>query len=273
MKTRKLVLMICLGLLVAGGHAGAPEGRVVAEDFCNIRNTTFKSGEQLSYVVYYSLVGLYVNAGNATVTVVPERLNNKPIYHIIGEGKTNNSYDWISRVNDRFESYIDTATMQPIKFTRKIEEGNHRKFETIAFNRSANTVVTNEGVYKVPPCIQDVVSSLYYARNINFDKYKPGDKISFNMFLDGEIFNMYIRYMGKETVKTRYGKFRAIHFKPLLIKGTVFEGGEKMHVWVSDDGNKIPLRVESPLAVGSIKVDMMSYRNLRYPLTSLRNLR
>jgi Protein of unknown function (DUF3108) len=74
--------------------------------------------------------------------------------------------------------------------------------------------------------------------------------------------------MGKETVKTRYGKFKAILLKPMLIKGTIFEGGEKMNVWVSDDQNHIPLRIESPISVGSVKVDMMGYQNLRYPLTS-----
>lgn len=93
------------------------------------------------------------------------------------------------------------------------------------------------------------------------------------MFLDKELFSMYIRYMGKETIKTKYGKFRTIKFKPLLIKGSIFEGGEKMTVWVSDDNNKIPVRIESPISVGSIKVDMMSYRNLRHPLSSLVDVR
>lgn len=93
------------------------------------------------------------------------------------------------------------------------------------------------------------------------------------MFLDDEVYNLYIRYMGKEIIKTRYGKFRAIKFKPMLIKGTIFEGGEKMAVWVSDDPNHIPLRIESPITVGSVKVDMMSYKNLRYPISSLLSVR
>ena len=84
---------------------------------------------------------------------------------------------------------------------------------------------------------------------------------------------MYIRYLGKDNIKTKYGKFRAIKFKPLLIKGTIFEGGENMTVWVSDDRNRIPVRVESPISVGSVKVDMISYRNLRYPLSSLKSVR
>ena len=110
--------------------------------------------------------------------------------------------------------------------------------------------------------------AIYYLRNIDFNKYKPEEKIPFNLFLDNQVYNVYIKYLGKETVKTQYGTFNAIKFKPLLLKGTIFEGGEKMTVWVSDDPNHIPLRIESPIVVGSVKVDMMQYRNLRYPLTS-----
>jgi hypothetical protein len=93
------------------------------------------------------------------------------------------------------------------------------------------------------------------------------------MFLDNEVYELYIRYMGKETVKTKYGKFKAIKFKPLLVKGTIFSGGEKMTVWVSDDANHVPIRIESPIVVGTIKIDMMAYKNLRYPLSSLVSFR
>jgi hypothetical protein len=132
--------------------------------------------------------------------------------------------------------------------------------------------VTSEGVYKVPSCIQDVLSAIFYVRNLDFNHYKPGDKVPFDMFLDRQVYHLYVRYLGKETIRTKYAKFRAIKFKPLLVKGTMFEGGEKMTVWVSDDPNHIALRVESPITVGSVKVDMSYYRNLRYPLSSLVDL-
>jgi hypothetical protein len=242
------------------------------DDFCSIRNNSFRAGENISLIVFYNALGIYINAGTANFTVTTERFNNKPVYHTVGTGVTNSKYDFIFKVRDRYESYIDTATLQPYKFIRNVDEGGYKKYENITFNRNSNTALSTEGVYKVPHCIQDVVSSMYYSRNIDFNKYKPGDKIPFSIFLDNEVYNMYIRYQGKETVKTRYGKFRAIVFKPLLVKGTLFEGGEKMTVYVSDDANKVPLRIESPLLVGSVKVDLMSYQNLRYPLTSLISL-
>lgn len=243
------------------------------DDFCGLRNNSFRAGERISLIIYYNALGLYINAGTANITVSSERLFNKPVYHITGTGSTNSKYDWIFKVRDQYETYIDTVTLQPYKFIRNVDEGGYKKYENITFNQAANTAITTQGVFKVPNCIQDVVSSVYYARNIDFNQYKPGDKIPFYMFLDNEVYSMYIRYEGKVTVKTRYGKFRAIKFKPLLLKGTIFEGGERMTVYVSDDQNKIPLRIESPLLVGSVKVDMMSYDNLRYTLTSLINFR
>ncbi len=243
------------------------------DDSCSLRNRAYLAGEELTFSVYYAVAGIYVNAGAAVFSNTLERINGKPVYHITGEGKTNSSYDWIYSVRDKYESYVDTANMLPLKFVRNVHEGDYKKYENISFNRVANSAITNKGVYKVPTCVQDVLSAMYYARNINFDNYKAGDRIPFSLFLDNEVFNMYVRYLGKETIKTRYGKFNAIKFKPLLLKGTLFEGGEKMTVWVSDDANHIPVRVESPITVGSVKVDMMGYKNLRYPLSALRHLR
>lgn len=262
---KTILLFICSFVLITRLDAD--------NEMCKIRNVSFQNGESITFKVFYTLAGMYIGAGEANFQVGLTNLNNKPVYHAIGDGKTYSFYDSFFKVRDKYESYIDTASLQPYKFVRNVYEGGYTKYQTVNFDRSAKKAVTNYGTFTVPECVQDVVSSIYYARNINFNKYKAGDKIPFSMFLDDETYNLYIRYMGKETIKTKYGKFKAIKFKPLLVKGTIFEGGEKMTVWVSDDGNKIPLRIESPISVGSVKVDMMSYRNLRYPLSSLVSVR
>ncbi len=242
-------------------------------EFCGIKNTSFSAGEVVNMTVYYSTLGAYIGAGEATFTTTLERFNGKTVYHAVGVGKTFPFFDNFFKVRDRYESYIDTATLKPFKFIRNVDEGGHKIYNNVTFNQTANTAVSTNGVFKITDCMQDVVSAVYYARNINFEKYKTGDKIPFDMFLDDEIYHLYIRLMGREKIKTKYGKFKAIKFKPLLIKGTIFEGGENMTVWVSDDPNHLLLRVESPITVGSIKVDMMGYQNLRYPLSSLISFR
>lgn len=239
------------------------------EDFCGgIRNTAFQAGEVLKYKVSYSLA-INVGAGEATFTTTLEKFNGKDVYHVIGEGKTYGFYDKFFKVRDRYESYIDTATLQPYKFVRNVNEGGYKTYENVTFMKATNTAITTQGVYAIPSCIQDVLSAIFYARNINFSHLKPGDKIFFDMFLDRQVNHLYVRYLGKETIRTSYGKFRTIKFKPLLVKGTMFEGGEKMTVWVTDDPNHIAVRVESPVSVGNVKVDMIDNHNLRYPLNSL----
>lgn len=238
------------------------------DDFCGVKNTAFQSGENITYHIYYTLAGIYVMGGEASFNVTIEQLGGRPVYHVIGQGKTNSFFDGFFKVRDRYESYIDTASLQPLKFIRKIEEGKFKKSETVKFNKDANTATSANGTYEVSNCVQDVMSTVYYARNINFNKYKINDKIPFDLFVDDEIYHLYIRYLGKEKVRTKFGKFNAIKFKPLLVKGNSFAGGEQMTVWVTDDVNHLPIRIESGISVGSIKVDMMNYRGLRHTMSA-----
>lgn len=240
-------------------------------DFCSIRNNSFQAGESITFKVYYNLGKMYVGAGEAVFNTNLDKYAGRDVFHIVGDGKTFKAYDWIFKVRDKYETYLDTATMQPLKFIRNVNEGGYKIYNNVVFNQASHQATSTNGTFPVPPCVQDVISAIYYARNIDFSKYNVGDKIPFAMFLDDQVYNIYIRYLGIEEVNTKFGKFRAVKFKPLLIKGTIFEGGEKMTVWVSDDNNKVPLRVESPISVGNIVVDMVNYSNLRYPFSSLLN--
>jgi hypothetical protein len=242
------------------------------DGFCGVRNFSFQAGEVITFKVFYTLANVFVGAGEAVFNNTIEHLNGKTVYHLVGEGKTYGFYDKFYKVRDRYESFVDTSTLEPYKFIRNINEGGYKKYENITFNKTANTAITTDGVYKVPGCVQDVVSSMLHARCVDYSHLQPNDKIPFDMFLDNTVYSIYIRYLGRETVRTKYGKFRAIKIKPLLVKGTIFEGGERMTVWLSDDANHIPLRVESPISVGSVKVDMILYRNLRFPMSSLVDL-
>lgn len=238
-------------------------------DFCSARNISFNEGERLRYKVYYNMGRIWVGAGEANFSVNLETMNGRQVYHVVGDGKTLKSYEWFYKVRDKYESYIDTETLLPVKFIRNVDEGGFRIYNNVSFNQAAGQATSTKGVYKVPRCIQDVLSSIYYARNIDFNSYKPGDKIPFSMFLDDQVYDLFIRYLGKEKITTKYGTFNTIRFSPLLIEGTIFKGGEKMTVWVTDDANHIPVRVDSPILVGSIKVDLMGFEKVRNPMTAL----
>ena len=235
----------------------------------NIKNNSFDEGEHLTFKVFYNMGFIWINSGNAEFTVSGESINGHDAYHVTGVGKTASSFEWFYKVKDRYETYIDKETLLPVKFVRDVNEGGMKINTDVIFNQPKGEAVSNKKSYMIPRNTQDVLSAIYYARNINYNNYKPGDKIPFSMFLDNQVYNLYIKYGGKEKITTRMGTFNAIKIVPLLIEGTIFKGGEKMTVWVSDDENHIPLRVESPILVGSVKVDLMSYEHLRNPFDGM----
>jgi len=227
------------------------------------QNYAFRAGEHIEYSVGYSVIGIFLPAGSASFTTIKTDTAN--VFHFVGEGATNKRYDWIFKVRDRYESYYDAKKMIPLKSVRTVSEGKYKKYEETIFDHKNNTATTKKGAFKIPADIQDVISVVYQSRNLNFSNYKAGDKIAFNLFLGSEIYNMYIKYIGKETVKTKYGNIKTIKLMPLLLKGNVFKGGEDMTVWITDDNNHLPVKIESQLSVGSIKVNLSSYQNLQYP--------
>ncbi len=241
---------------------------ISAGDFCGTKNTAFKVGETITFKGYYHWGAMNIGAGEATFTTLFERYNNKPVYHVIGAGASYKKYDYFFKVRDKYETYIDTNTMLPLKFVRNVSEGNFKLYDNVLFNHAAGNAVSPKGVSKITPCTQDVLSAVYYARNLNYRSFKIGDKIPFTMFIDDVSYPLYIKYMGVENIKIGLGTFNAIKFKPLLIKGTMFKGGEQMTCWVTNDANRIPLRIESAISVGNLRCDVIKIVNPRHPLTS-----
>ncbi len=237
-------------------------------NFCGTKNTSFKAGESITYKIYYHFGKMNASAGEVTFSTKLDSYQGKTVYHVIGDGKTYKSYDWFFKVRDVYESFIDTATLLPLKFVRNVHEGSYTAFNNVQFNHNTNKAVSTRGVYPIKDCTQDVLSMIFYARNIDYNKYKPLDKIPFTMYLDDESFDLSIKYIGKEKIKIGQGLFKAIKFQPQLIKGTLFKEDEKMIVWVTDDANHIPLRIESEITVGAIRADVINFKNVRNEMSS-----
>jgi hypothetical protein len=216
------------------------------------------------------VIGLYVNAGDAQFTVTPSKWEGESALVLTATGNSNRRYDWIFKVRDKYESIVDTKSLLPYFFSRSINEGSFHQKQTLSFNQKVNEVTTQKGEsFKTADCTFDVISIIYAARNLDFKNLQVNEKVYLSFFLDKELFPSYFKYLGKEVVQTKFGKFKAIKIAPLLVKGTMFEGGERMTIWVTDDDNHIPIRIETPIIIGSIKVDMKSYEGLRHPLTAM----
>ena len=240
------------------------------KELCSQSNTSFNTGEKITYTIFYNVIGLYVNAGEAQFTIKPTKWEGEAAFAFTATGHSNRRYDWIFKVRDKYESIVDSKTLLPYFFSRSINEGSFHQNQTLTFNQKSKEVTTQKGLsFKAADCTFDVISAVYAVRNLDFSNLQVNEKVYLNFFLDNELFPSYFKYLGKEIIQTRFGKFNAIKIAPLLVKGSMFEGGERMTIWVTDDENHIPIRIETPIIVGSIKVDMKSYEGLRHPLTAM----
>ena len=157
--------------------------------------------------------------------------------------------------------------MIPWVFKRRVDEGGFKINQDYTFFQHKNKVENEKGkTFDVPNMVQDMISSFYYARTLDFDNAKKGDTFSVDIFLDDEIFPTKIKYLGKEVIRTRKGKFRCHKFEPVVEQGRVFKDDDALTVWITADGNKIPIMAKAKIQVGIVKMHLVKWDNLANPM-------
>jgi hypothetical protein len=241
---------------------------ITTVSFDSPNEDSYGVGEWFKFRIHYGIV----NAGYATLEVKDAVSNNKKTFHVVGKGYTVGMSRFFFKVDDLYESYIDKETRNPYQFVRKINEGGYTKNQEGFFNQATNRVVVKDYKHKtektlyIPKNTQDILSAFYYLRNHpNIDKLKIGEAVAIDMFFDDETTKFKLKFIGRENITTKFGVVPAMIFRPLVQSGRVFKEQESLTVWISDDGNKLPLRVKASLAVGSIKADLDAYRGLKNP--------
>ncbi len=228
----------------------------------------FKDGEWLKYKMSYSN---FLNAGFSTIEVKEVTYKKKEAYHIIGKGKTTGLIGIFFKVRDNYQSYFYKKSLKPFLFIRKINEGGYTKNKEISFdhvNKEATVKNYKHNTVKKYPIssdIQDILSSLYYLRNQNLSTLNIGEEIELKLFFDQKINNFKLRFLGIEIIKTKFGKVKTLKFRPIVQAGRVFKAQESVTVWITDDENKIPIKIKAALAIGSLRADLVSFKGLAHP--------
>jgi hypothetical protein len=231
--------------------------------------SSFQAGEWLKFKLSYSG---WMKAGNATLEVSESTYKDKPVYKVVGKGWTTGPVKWFFNVKDHYESHFDKVTGQPYKFVRDIDEGGYTKNRIVDFDHEQNKALINDlkehtkSTVDIEKNIQDLVSAYYYLRN-NYDTetIQKGSIVELNIFFDSEIFLFKLKYLGRETIQTKFGKIKCIKFRPYVMAGRVFKEEESLTLWVTADKNKIPIKIKADLRVGSLRADLEALKGLKYP--------
>lgn len=256
-------------------NSPVPEVKKDTIEPCFMENKTFQGGEEITYKLYYNWGIMWLSAGEVTFKV--NDMGSQ--YHVAVAGRTYKSYEWFFKVRDYYDTYIDKNSLLPKTSIRDVSEGKYKLYDEVTFdqeNKKASSLrgktreVATKKDYNVGECMHDMLSVIYYSRNIDFENYNEGEEFPVKIFMDKEVWPLNVKYKGKQSRKKVKGKgrFNTIKFSPQVVSGRVFKEGEEMMVYVSDDKNRIPLLIESPVSVGSVKAVLKNYKGLKYEMTA-----
>jgi len=93
---------------------------------------------------------------------------------------------------------------------------------------------------------------------------KIGENHQLNIFFDEENFAFRLKFLGREEIKTKFGKKTCLKFRPLVIADRIFKEDESLTLWVSDDKNKVPVKISAKLVVGTLTANLSKYKGLKF---------
>lgn len=274
-KTINLWIFVLFFPLLLAFSPTANENSTLAIEPCNTNNEAFKVGEELVYKIYYNWNFMWLSAGEVVFRVYEDGSE----YHLSARGRTYSSYEWFFEVRDNYDSYISKETLLPRLSIRDIKEGNYERYDKVTFDQNRHRATSVKGRsradatpedFNLDGCMHDILSIMYYLRNIDVESMNAGQEIPVKIFFDRETFPLKIKYLGTEnnTKVKGMGRYKTYKLSPQLIAGEVFKEGDEMSVYVSRDKNKIPVLIESPVSVGSVKVVLKSYKGLMHDFTA-----
>ncbi|PIY12322.1 MAG: DUF3108 domain-containing protein [Flexibacter sp. CG_4_10_14_3_um_filter_32_15] len=232
-----------------------------------LSGVAFTKGEKISYLVHYG----FINAGEAIVKVDnnSHNVNGNSCYRVDVEGKTVGVFAWTTDVDDKWSSYIDTQKHIPRKFYRKIKENKYRKEETVMFDHNGkqanvkykkrNDKNWTKKEYPIPTNVQDMISGYYFLRRVDYEKLTKNEIIRMDAFFEDSVYDFKVRYIGKETIKTKLGKKETFVMTPIMPENGIFSGKESIKIWMSADEDRIPLKIRADMFIGGVEVDITEY--------------
>ena len=183
-------------------------------------------------------------------------------------GKTTGAASAFANIHDRWISYVDSATGLPFRFIRELQENNYSKEELTEFDRVNNIVIVstkteqdeyNMASYKIPNDAHDMVSAYLALNAYPLETLSENNTFGFNVFVEDSTYSFTVKYLGKETIKTKYGKKEAFKISPIMPNNSVFSKEEAILCWISADAERIPLKLRAKLTVGAVEMELEHY--------------
>ena len=283
MKHSGIAVLLILLSLPAASPAGLPQGQShdsirrnadSLEGSKNARpdvqlrtivNDAFDVGERLSFDVNYG----FITAGEAVLEIPAlDSIAGRRCFRVEFRVNSVPSFSWIYRVQDRYVTYIDVATIAPWKFEQHVREGSYSRDFIADFDQRNHVAKTAKGTYPVPEYVHDILSAFYYARTVDYGPLKTGDQVLLSNFYKDTTYDLVVRVLGRQQLEVAAGTFNTVVVEPLVREGGLIKSEGRIVVWLTDDERKIPIRVNTKVVIGSIDTELKGYTGVKGPVRS-----
>lgn len=225
---------------------------------------TYQAGENLTYKLKYGI--LSVASGRLQVEKSALRFSNPNAYHLKAFGQTSGIFS-VYKVKNKYDSYIDGDTYMPYLYIEDIHEGSYTREEYATFDHKNKKVSGRKGTFtSSTEQFFDLVSAYYFSRNLDLSSLKKGDSFKITYFLNDEVAQLGVKYIGIEKIKTALGELECIKLSPEISPGRIFRKDSQLFLWVTNDGNRIPVKAHVEIIVGSVTMELVKAEGLKHTL-------
>ena len=240
----------------------------------------FAPGEKLNYSIRYKWGLLMVRAGSANYSVAATTYKSAPAHKFSLSFRTSSGFDRIFKIRDVLHSYAN-MNMEPLFHQKSLSEGSTQYNEEMTFLRfgatktQARSVRKNlDGSVRFDKSLEangmayDMVNLFTLARTLDYASLTSGKSISLSSFIGRDVVQMRAHYRGQTVIEKGKEKYKALKFD-IDVVDEAFDTSEKaVEIWISDDQNRIPLRIKAKLKIGAAEAELSSSSGLKHPFTS-----
>ncbi len=222
-----------------------------------ISNKAFNAGEKLTFIIRYGVI----KAGSSTMSI-PETVicNGYECFKIQTEARSSSFFSAFFKVRDQVVSYMDKNGLFTWGFEKHLREGRYRSDRYVAYDQINGWAVTNKkDSLRIPPCVQDILTSLYYIRTQNL---KVGKSLFLDNHADNKLYPLEVKVHKKERIKVKAGTFDCVVVEPILRASGIFKHKGRLLVWLTDDERKIPVQMKSKIIIGYITAELKKMEGL-----------
>ncbi len=217
-------------------------------------------GEIIQYNIQYGLF----NVGEATISFMNDSIGCGN--HLKALARSKGIARIFKSVNYCFESCMDTSTGLPNYASMNLLDRRYQVQNEFIFDqdsRDDSSIVHSQmsGFHVVPKNIYDLLTAYYcFRENYISDCIENEKDIVIKIFIADILWDLRIRYVGKETIKTRYGKIECLKFNPSTVAGNFFKNEDDMTIWFTNNEDHIPVRIQLDLIIGSLTANLKEYQ-------------